>query len=548
MRLIALIKPFRTWAVIAVLLSALTIGSSIALMSTSAYLISRAALVSDEARLTIAIASVRLFAILRAGGRYLERLTSHKATLDILVRLRVWFYAAIEPLAPARLMHYRSGDLLARSVADVETLESFYIRVLLPPTAAALAIAFACGILGLFDPLLALALLVYLLAAGVVLPLSMHRLGRRTSAALVITRAELNSMLVDEIQGSADLLVFDGERQHHGRVLTLSRQLNRLQQRMATLRGASTALTGLLAFLATLTVLWLAIPSVTSGKIDGVYLAVLPLTAIASFEAVQPLASALQQMEGQRAAGRRLFELIDQQPDVTEPDHITPPPRDLSIELRNVHFGYDPAGPLALDDVSFRLPMHSYTAITGPSGSGKSTIVNLLLRFWEYGSGTITLGDRDLRDYRTDDVHALFGVVPQDIHLFNTTVRDNLLLANPDATDDQIVAACRQALLHDFVESLPRGYDTIIGEHGLLLSGGERQRLAIARAILKNAPILILDEPTANLDVRTERELMRSLEPFMGNRTVLIISHRPIALEYADQVIGLEKGRIVTAR
>jgi ABC-type multidrug transport system fused ATPase/permease subunit len=290
--------------------------------------------------------------------------------------------------------------------------------------------------------------------------------------------------------------------------------------------------------------LWLAIPLVTRGEIAGVYLALLPLTAIASFEAVQPLAPALQQLEANQAAGRRLFELIDAAPDVTDPTQPVQVPRDHSIEFSHVCFRYHTTTAFALDDVSFDQPMGGCTAIVGPSGSGKSTIVNLLLRFWEYQSGTITIGGRDLRQFRAGDVRDLLGIVPQDIYLFNATIKDNLLLADANATDEQIAAACRQALIHEFISSLPDGYDTMVGENGLLLSGGERQRIAIARVILRNAPVVILDEPTANLDGLTERTLFQSLSPFFKNRTTLIISHRPIAAEYADQVIRLEKGRV----
>ncbi len=320
------------------------------------------------------------------------------------------------------------------------------------------------------------------------------------------------------------------------------------------LRGASNGLAALFTSLAGLTVLMLAIPLVSGGQIEGVYLALLPLTAIASFEAVQPLSLALQQLEASQAAGRRLFELIDTPPAVSEPKHAErneveskrAATANYTITFNNVHFRYNANDPWALDDVSFNVPSGKRVAIVGPSGSGKSTLVNLLLRFWEYDEGQITIGAHDVREYRADDVRALLGVVSQQVHLFNATVQDNLLLANPDATDEQIRAACQQAQLSDFIETLPQGYNTLIGENGVLLSGGERQRLAIARVILKNAPILILDEATANLDTLTEQRLMQSLEPFMVDRTVLIISHRRVAIEHIDQIIPLENGRVVT--
>jgi ATP-binding cassette subfamily C protein CydC len=215
------------------------------------------------------------------------------------------------------------------------------------------------------------------------------------------------------------------------------------------------------------------------------------------------------------------------------------------IAFKDVRFHYNSIDPPALDGVSFSIPAGSRAAIVGSSGSGKSTIVNLLLRFWDYHEGQITLDGIDLRQYRADKVRELLGVVPQNTHLFNATLRDNLRLANPEATDEQIVVACQQAQLHDFIDSLPLKYEMLIGENGLLLSGGERQRLAIARAILKDAPILILDEATANLDAITERQLLASLEPFMAGRTVIIISHRRTVIEQVDQVIELEQGRIV---
>jgi thiol reductant ABC exporter CydC subunit len=530
---------------LAVLLSFLTVAAGIALMATSAYLISKAALATEVAALTLAITSVRVFAISRASLRYLERLVAHQATFRILEHLRAWFYAAIEPLAPARLLQYRSGDIVTRSVADVETLENFYVRVVVPPLAAALSVAFACAILGAFGWSLALVLLLSLLLTGMALPLIMRRLGKETAAEIIAARSELNAVLVDEVQGVADLLVFDPDERYRGKVLRLSGDLNRLQERMAVLRGASNALSLMLAGLAALAVLGLAIPLVIGGGVEPVYLALLPLTAMASFEAVQPLSPALQQLEANQAAGRRIFELIDAPAEVIDPIEAAEISQNLGIELRDVRFRYEEGDPPALDGVSFELPAGQRIGIMGPSGSGKSTIVNLLLRFWEHQSGMINLGGRALRDYRADDVRDLMSVVPQDVHLFNASVRDNLLLANPDASDQEIFASCRMALLHGFIEGLPEGYDTLIGENGLLLSAGERQRLVIARAVLKNAPIVILDEPTANLDADTERRLLQSLEPFLSNRTVLTISHRPIAIERADQVIRLENGRVV---
>ena len=270
----------------------------------------------------------------------------------------------------------------------------------------------------------------------------------------------------------------------------------------------------------------------------------LPLTAIASFEAVQPLAQAMQMLESSQAAARRIFELIDAEPAVIDPVLPLSPPRGIGIEVSDLHFRYAPDQAPALDGVSFRC-RPATRRHCGSQRLGKSTVVNLLLRFWDYDQGAIRIDGQELHAYRADDVRELIGVVPQHTHLFNATVGDNLYLANPEASQDELLAACQQAQLHEFIQGLPQGYDTLIGENGQLFSGGERQRLAIARAILKNAPILILDEATSQLDALTEQRLMESLEPFMAGRTTLIISHRRAGFERVDQVIALEDGRVV---
>lgn len=541
-RLVKLILPLRGWLALAVLLSFGALGASVGLMAMSAYLISKAALVTGFADLAVIVTAVRAFAIARAAMRYGERYVTHLATFHILTRLRVWFYAAIEPLAPARLQSYHSGDLFTRLSADMETLEQFYARVVVPPLAAALVTALACAILGALDVQLGLVLLLFLLVTGIALPLVTRQLSVVPSRQFIATRAQFNTTLTDTIHGIGDVLAFGQETFFQQRAQELNHELNRAQLRLAILRGFSGALAVMLAGLAGVTILFLAIPLVTAGKIEGVYLALLPLTAITAFEAVQPLSAALQQLEASQASAKRLFELVDAAPIVSEPAQPLAPSADFSIEFENVSFAYAPAELRALDNVSFRIPSGGRVIVTGASGAGKSSLVNLLERFWEIQQGRICIGGRDLRAYRADDVRAMSGVVSQNTFLFHGTIRDNLLVAKGDATDAEMIAACRAAQLHDFIAALPLDYDTLVGENGLKLSGGERQRLAIARVILKNAPILILDEATAHLDALTQERVMRALETFMQGKTTLLISHRRVNLN--GQHIHLERGRI----
>ena len=543
-RLVRLIAGQRFWILAGAFLGFLAIGANVALMAVSAFLIAKAALVTNVADVAIAITLVRVLAISRAAFRYLERYATHVGTLRILADLRVWFFASIEPLAPARLATVHGGDLLTRIVADVDTLEDFYVRVLAPPLVAVLIAIGAGLLLGAFAPILGLALLIFLVLAGVVIPLVSRRRSRAPAAAMAGLRGQLGARIVDEINGLGELIALDAGRVHRRATLALAAELDRGQSRLAVTRGATAALTAILAGLAAVTILGLAIPLVSGGQIEGVNLALLPLVAIASFEAVQPLAQAAQLSDATSAAAGRLFELIDPSPATTNPSApavIAAGPLDLAI--RGLRFRYGPDRPLVLDGLDLEVPAGTVVGLVGPSGAGKSTIVNVLLRFWDYDTGTISIGGRDLHDYDADDVRRVLGVVAQDVHLFNATLRDNLALADADVSDERVVEACEMAQLGDFLAGLPQGIRTPIGENGVLLSGGERQRLAIARLIVKDAPIVILDEPTANLDLETERRLLDALRPFLAGRAALIVTHRPQVLSFVDRVVRLADGQ-----
>jgi ABC-type multidrug transport system fused ATPase/permease subunit len=315
--------------------------------------------------------------------------------------------------------------------------------------------------------------------------------------------------------------------------------------------------------LATLTVLIVAISSVSSGRLDGVYLALVVLTVIAGFEALLPLPQAFQYLENSLEAARRLFEIVDAEPAVADPPSPVPVPEGFSLRVENLCFGYHKGAPCTLDGVNFDLPEGRCVAVVGPSGAGKTTLVHLLLRFWEYDRGHLLWDGYELRHLGQEDLRRQVAVVSQRTYLFNATVRDNLLLALPLASRDdslpvvphaahvdetaeaEMIEASHKAQIHEFIRSLPEGYDTWIGEQGLQLSAGQRQRLAIARAVLRDAPLLILDEPTANLDALTERKVMASLRALMAGRTTLLITHRLVGLEAADEILVLREGRIV---
>jgi ATP-binding cassette subfamily C protein CydCD len=538
-RLLALAAPYRGAFALAALLGFATVGSSVGLTATSSYLIARAALMPPIAALNVAIVGVRFFGIARALLRYAERYVAHRATFRLLAGVRGWFFAAVEPLAPAGLVDTRGGDLLARAVGDVETLEQLYLRVLSPPLVALLTAALTGALLAAFDARVALAVLCLQLLAGAGLPLLARRLARRPAAEAAAARAELTATAVEALQGLPDLLALGAEDALRARLAGQGRRLAAAQQRQANLRGLSAALTGALGRLAAVAAVVLAVPAVGAGELDGVFLALLALTAMASFEAVAPLAGAVQGAEASLAAARRLFAVTDTPPPVGDEPAASPAPRDASVEIAGLSFRYPGAARPVLRDVCARVGGGERLLVLGPSGAGKSTLAALLLRFWDGYAGSIKVGGHDLRAYRADDVRRLFGVVAQDTHLFNGTVRENLLLARPGAAGAELDAVCRRARFDAVLARLPEGYDTRLGEGGAALSGGERQRLAIARALLKDAPILLLDEPTAHLDADAEREVLAALKELERGRTTILISHRPAASDGADAVLRL---------
>lgn len=545
-RLVSFLNGSRGRVLLSILLGAFTIGSSVALMGTSAWLISSAALHPSIAVLEVAIVGVRFFGIARAVFRYLERLVSHNVTFRLLGRLRVWFYEKLEPLAPARLMEYRAGDLLARVISDVETLENFYVRVVAPPlTAIFVAVGTAIFFLSV-DPRLAFLLVGFFLLLGLVLPLLTQVASNRPAGSLIARRADLHTRLVDGIQGLADVLAFHRADDRMKEVQKTGSSYGSSQRRLAFINGLASGLSTFLNNYALWLVLFLAIPQISAGGIDGVMLATLALVTLSSFEAVTPLPLAAQTWSSSRKAAARLFEVADARP--TVPDQRPPAaarPVNQDLKILRLSFTYPGQSAPALRDVSFDLPTGSSIAIVGPSGAGKSTLVNLLLRFWDYESGEIRLGGESLKTFASDEVRARIALVSPNTYFFNTSVYENLRMARRHVGREEVEAAARRAQIHDFITSLPKGYDTLIGEQGLRLSGGERQRLAIARAIIKDAPILILDEPTANLDPLTEKQVLETIFHLMHAGSSLWITHRLVGLENMKQILVMNHGQIV---
>lgn len=540
------ILPLWPRVCLALLLSALTVTSHIGLMATSSYLLARAALQPPIMDLMITIVGVRFFGISRAVFRYFERLVSHDVTFRVLSRMRMIVYKGIEPLAPARLKELRSGDLLSRIVGDVEVQQNLFLRVLAPPLVAVLVLLGYGGFLAYFNQGFTMILAAFFLAAGVALPLLVRALGRGIGQMKIQAKARMYTFILDSLQGMPEMLAFGQTGAVFQRIQEAQSELSHSERRMAKVTGTANALMGMSSHLGMLAVLVLGIILVEGRQIDGVLLGMLALGVLSSFEAVATLPAGQQYLEENEAAGRRLKHLIDEGRNLEkEKGRLDAPGLEPELAFENVRFRYEPDGPWVLDNISVKIPRGRRIGIVGQSGAGKSTLVNLLVRFWEPAAGEIRLGGVNIKELTPQVVRENMGIVSQKPYLFHATIKENLLLAKPEATNEELYEAARRARIHDFILSLPQGYDCLIGEEGMKLSGGQQQRLAIARVLLKDAPILILDEATSGLDPVTERELKEELFALAENRTLIVITHHLELVKDMDEILVLGKGRIL---
>ncbi|WP_405530302.1 thiol reductant ABC exporter subunit CydD [Streptomyces avidinii] len=528
------------------LLGALAVGCSVGLMAVSGWLISRASEQPPVLYLMVAVTATRAFGLGRAVFRYAERLVSHDAVLRMLADLRVSVYRRLERIAPAGLREHRRGDLLARLVADADALQDYWLRWLLPVGTAVLvgtgSVAFTTWLL----PEAGAVLAVGLLAAGVGVPLVSGACARRAERRLAPARGELATRVADLLTGTAELTVAGALEDRKGRVRESDGLLTRIAARGSAAAGLGSGLSALVCGLTVVAAAAVGAGAVHDGRLSGVAMAVAVLTPLAAFEAVNGLPLAVQYRQRVRRSAERVYEVIDAPVPVAEPEQAaaapaTPFPLRLT-GLTARHPGQERA---ALRDVNLTLEAGRRIAVVGPSGSGKTTLAQVLLRFLDPAEGTYGLGGSDVRTLDGDDVRALVGLCAQDAHIFDSSVRENLRLARTGASEEQLREALAAARLLEWADGLPDGLDTLVGEHGERISGGQRQRLALARALLADFPVLVLDEPAEHLDLATADALTADLLAATEGRTTVLITHRLAGLEAVDEVLVLDRGEVV---
>ncbi|MGW8542982.1 thiol reductant ABC exporter subunit CydD [Streptomyces sp. CAI-21] len=532
--------------ILSLVLGSLALGSAVGLMATSGYLISRASQQPPVLYLMMAVTATRAFGIGRAVFRYAERLVSHDVVLRMLADTRVAVFRRLERLAPAGLRGTRRGDLLSRLVADVDALQDYWLRWLLPAGWAALVSTVSVLFMTWLLPAAGAVLAIGLLAAAVGVPLVSGGFARRAERRLAPARGALATRVAEVLTGTGELTVAGALAHRTARTGDADRELTRIRARGAAANALGAGLTAVITGLTTVAAAYVGIRGVSAGALDGVALAVVVLTPLAAFEAVTALPLAVQFRQRVRRSAERVHEVLDAPVPVTEPEAAGPAPESpFPVELRGVAARHPGQERDALTGIDLTVTEGRRIAVVGPSGSGKTTLAQLLLRFLDPRTGSYTLAGASAPGLDGDDVRRLVGLCAQDAHVFDSTLRENLLLADRSATEARLREVLGRARLLEWAETLPQGLDTPVGEHGARLSGGQRQRLALARALLAGFPLMVLDEPAEHLDLETADRLTADLLAATRGRTTLLITHRLAGLEAVDEILVLDEGQIV---
>ena len=544
LRLLQMGRPSRLRVALSVGLGSLSALAGVGLMALAGYLISRSAEHPPILSLTAAIVAVRALGITRPVARYFERLASHDLALRVLTRMRGAFYRELEPLVPGALGGLTRGDLLARLVGDVDSMQFLFLGGIVPPLVALIVGTVSVLVAAVLLPAAAVALAIGLAAGGLLVPALASLAGRRTGARQASVRAELTAEMVELLRGAPELVVLGADVAAIERIRALDAELTRLARRDALAGAAIEGLHTLVAGGTVAAVLAVSVVATSAGTLDRVFVATLALLALATLEVVRPLADTALRLRTTIAAGRRLLDLTHLEPTVRDPLEPAEPPAGTEVALESVDFDHTDEETWGLRDVRLNIAPGSRVALVGPSGAGKTTVAELLVRFLDPDRGRVEIGSINARDLRQQDVRSIVSLDGQEAYLFATTIRENVRLARPDATQTEIDTALGKAKISDWVRSLPEGSDTFVGEEGAHVSGGERRRIALARTFLAGAPVIVLDEPTAHLDAETASSLVADALGAADGTSVLLITHRAEDLPLVDEVVRLRRGRV----
>ncbi|MBE7619811.1 thiol reductant ABC exporter subunit CydC [Komagataeibacter sp. FXV2] len=550
-RIIGLMRPLRWQMALGLALSVAASLANFGLLFLSGWLLAAAAVAGlggiaarNAFNLFLPAVGVRFFATMRILARYLERLVTHDATLRLIGRMRAWSFERLAPQAPAILARQRSGDMLFRFVADTDRMGQFYLEVLLPICSAAICCVVSVAVVGAFSRSAALVLAVGLVVCGGVLPGVAGALSARAMRRISQQHDAMHADLTEMLQGMGEFMFLGAGQAMQARIAEREADIRTERRRVALIEGGVRSAMTVITMTSALGVLAVADMAYGTGALPAACLPMLALGGLAAFDVLIPLPAAWQLLGQVHVAAGRVFTQCDTPPCVPAPARPRSPEAPFDLSLSGIGLRYPGADHWALRHADLAVGQGEHVAVVGPSGAGKSTLVNLLFRFYDYQEGTARFGGVDLKDVDADVMARHIGVVAQDFHLFQGSIRRNLGIACPSATEEAMWHALRVAQLHAFVQAEPDGLDTLIGEGGVRLSGGQARRLAIAQVVLRAPPWVILDEPTEGLDAGTERDLMAALMQALPSRTTIVcITHNPAVAARMGRVVRVEGGR-----
>ena len=541
-RLIVLVKPMLPIMLAAVIMGVAGHFCATFITIFGGFALLRAAgLPSPVGTVGAAFVCILVFALLRGVLRYAEQASNHFIAFKLLALIRDKVFGALRRLTPAKLEGRDRGDLISLITADIEQLEVFYAHTISPVCIAALCVLGMTGFVAGYHILPALVLLAGYLLVGAALPIWSARKGDRAAREYRQALADTNSDVLESLRGLRDTLQYQDTAARAAGIAAQSDVLGEKQTAMKHREGVTVGATNTLILLTVLAVLAVSVSLYQAGALGAEGVLICTLSALSSFGPVVALANLGASLTQVFASADRVLDLLDEEPvtaDVTDGAHTA----FAGAQAEHVSFSY--ADEEVLHDLSLTIPEKKIVGITGRSGSGKSTFLRLLMRFWDVNTGTIRFGEEDIRRVNTATLRAQESLVTQETELFNDTIENNIRIAKRDATREEVEAACKKAALDGFIRSLPKGYDTPVGELGGALSGGERQRIGVARAFLHDAPFLLLDEPTSNLDSLNEGVILKAVRAECRDKTVLLVSHRKSTMAAADVTYSVESGRL----
>lgn len=531
-----------------ILLAIVTLLASIGLLTLSGWFLAASSLVGVAGLYSfnymLPAAGVRGAAIIRTAARYFERLVSHDGTFRVLQHLRVFTFSRLVPLSPAGLARYQQGDLLNRLVADVDTLDHLYLRVISPLAGALVVIISVTLGLSWLDWQLAVTLGGLMLLTLLLLPPLFYHAGRPAGEALTQLRGQYRTQLTAWLQGQAELKLYGTETRYRKALDDTEARWQRAQQQQASLTGFSQGLLMLITGFTVVLILWLSAEGLGSESSPDALIALFVFCTLAAFEALAPVGGAFQHMGQVMASARRVTQIVQQQPAVRFPAAEMKRHKTLSLSIKNLCFRYESGNPApALNEFSLEVAAGEHVALLGRTGCGKSTLLQLITRAWDPQAGEILLNNIPLKSWDEASLRAATSVVTQRVHLFSGTLRDNLLLAAAQSSDDRLTEVLHQVGLDKLTDN-PQGLNVWLGDGGRQLSGGELRRLAIARALLHEGPLMLLDEPTEGLDAETEQHILALLRQIGKSKTMIMVTHRLQGLDHFDKICVMDAGQI----